>query len=241
MGEEKSRRRRRTSASARREILDAAERQLMQNGPDGLRLQAIAADLGISHSSILHHFGSRDGLLDALAADTIQALERELQQTLVAPTRGDPAIELFQRIGEVLADRGFARLIAWQIVSRRAAVEADPEDGLLDRLAQTLHALRREAARKQGRAEPDVQETRRIVAATACFVLGEGLGGEMVLASAGLGTGPGDRRAFRSRIAKHLERVVLSGDGSPEEDATGGAHRTARPDPGREGSGSAGD
>ena len=78
----KPKRRRRTPEAARREILDAAGRRLKNDGPDGLRLQTIASDLGISHSSILHHFGSRDGLLDALSVDAFEVLERDLKSAL---------------------------------------------------------------------------------------------------------------------------------------------------------------
>ena len=52
---------RRTAEEARRLILDAAEKRLAQQGPEGLRLQDIARDIGISHPAILHHFESREG------------------------------------------------------------------------------------------------------------------------------------------------------------------------------------
>ena len=59
-------RRRRSAQVARREILDAAQQRLSQGGPDAIRLQEIANDVAISHPTILHHFGSRDGLIRAL-------------------------------------------------------------------------------------------------------------------------------------------------------------------------------
>ncbi|MDO9127858.1 MAG: helix-turn-helix domain-containing protein, partial [Parvibaculum sp.] len=59
---------RRTAEEARRLILDAAEERLAKQGPEGLRLQDIARDVGISHPAILHHFESREGLVRALIA-----------------------------------------------------------------------------------------------------------------------------------------------------------------------------
>ncbi|MBV1885644.1 MAG: TetR family transcriptional regulator, partial [Parvibaculaceae bacterium] len=47
---------RRTAEEARRLILDAAEKRLAEQGPEGIRLQDIAKDIGVSHPAILHHF-----------------------------------------------------------------------------------------------------------------------------------------------------------------------------------------
>ena len=61
-------RRRRSAAETRDAILEAAERRLVDGGPEAIRLQEIAADAGISHPAILHHFGSREGLVEAMVA-----------------------------------------------------------------------------------------------------------------------------------------------------------------------------
>ena len=52
---------RRTKEEAQRVILDAAEERLANGGPEALRLQDIAADVGISHPAILHHFEAVTG------------------------------------------------------------------------------------------------------------------------------------------------------------------------------------
>jgi AcrR family transcriptional regulator len=223
---EKPKRRRRTPESAQREILDAAGRQLMKAGPEGLRLQAIAADLGISHSSILHHFGSRDGLLDALSADAFAGLERDLKQSFAQPSTGDPAIDLFDKIARILGERGYARLLAWQLMSGRGpseSVAAEPtrgtgqstesdeseSGGLLDRLAPTVHARRLEHAHDQGMAPPEIDETKRLLAFTACAVFGEAFAGELMLRAAGLPHDTGGRRQFRHWVAKAIEAQVF--------------------------------
>ena len=226
---EKPKRRRRTSESARREILDAAGRQLMNEGPDGLRLQAIAADLAISHSSILHHFGSRDGLLDALSLDAFQSLERDLLQSFEEPVAEDPAIDLFDQISRILGERGHARLLAWQLLSGRDPTEAtgnelaeaggedpvgsrlgdgaEPATGLLDRLARAVHRQRIERARSLGRPTPDpeLDETRRLVVWTACTVFAEAFVGDLMMHSAGLGRDPISRKQFRDAVARAIE------------------------------------
>lgn len=49
-------------------LLSAAEAELAQAGPHGFSLRACARRAGVSHAAPKHHFGSVDGLLDALAA-----------------------------------------------------------------------------------------------------------------------------------------------------------------------------
>ena len=221
--EDKPKRRRRSPESARREILDAAGRQLTKEGPDGLRLQAIAADLGISHSSILHHFGSRDGLLDQLSIDAFQNLERDLKQSFELPPAGDPATALFDQIAQVLGARGHARLLAWQLLSGRGPTEPDSGAGLgetdeheatgfLDRLSHTVQALRAEQARDQGRPAPELDETRKLLVWTACTVFGEALAGDLIMHSAGLGRDADARKRFRDWLAKAMEAQVFPPD-----------------------------
>ncbi len=192
----------------------------MNQGPDGLRLQAIAADLGITHSSVLHHFGSRDGLLDALSVDAFQGLERDLKQFFETPPKENQATDLFDQISQILGERGHARLLAWQLLSGRGPSDSDsdegpsavgedegdaPATGLLDRLAQTVHVLRTERARSQGGGTPELDETRRLVVWTACTVFAEAFAGDLMMYSAGLGRDPASRKQFRDSVAKAIE------------------------------------
>src|SRR5690349_20819785 len=78
------RRIRRTAVDARNAILDAAERRLVEAGPNGIRLQELAADVGVSHPTVLHHFGNREALIDAVVARTLQTLQAGLLETVQA-------------------------------------------------------------------------------------------------------------------------------------------------------------
>ena len=221
----KPKRRRRTPDSARREILDAAGQRLKNDGPEGLRLQTIAGDLGISHSSILHHFGSRDGLLDALSIDAFEVLERDLKSALEAPPEGEPAIDLFEKIARILGERGHARLLAWQLMNGRRLLDSGPIDlapeqdgtnGLLDRLAKTLHTIRVQMADTHSTPPPLLDESRSIVTMAACALFGEALAGELMLKSAALGTDPETRRRFRRQLAKTMERSLFPEEAEPD-------------------------
>ena len=81
---------RRTAEEARRVILDAAEKRLREGGPEALRLQEIARDVGVSHPAILHHFQSRAGLTHALAERAMTRLEEDLREAL-SGSEGDGA------------------------------------------------------------------------------------------------------------------------------------------------------
>ncbi|MBL9019311.1 MAG: TetR/AcrR family transcriptional regulator, partial [Myxococcales bacterium] len=112
----------RLSAEAARDaILDATEKCLLEVGPQGLRLQDIARDLGISHPTVLHHFGSREELVDAVATRAMTKLHAELIaafQDLDVGHDKHLAVRILERIDHVLRVRGHARLFAWLLLSK---------------------------------------------------------------------------------------------------------------------------
>ncbi len=77
---------RRSPDEARRLILDAAQDAIARTGPEGLRLQEIAAAAGISHPLILHHFGSRAGLVRALTREATIELKDKLIAAMTEST-----------------------------------------------------------------------------------------------------------------------------------------------------------
>ena len=52
--------------ATRRRILDAARRLFFESWYDEVTLNGIAAAAGVSHQTVLNHFGSKDGVLTAL-------------------------------------------------------------------------------------------------------------------------------------------------------------------------------
>src|SRR5437762_3432659 len=105
-------RQRRTSEEAREEILAAAEKMLSKQGPQGLRLQELAEEVGVSHPAILHHFGSREVLMKAVVARAVKTLQDELVTALSGVDEPSP-IALVESVHETLSTRGHARLMAW--------------------------------------------------------------------------------------------------------------------------------
>src|SRR5271163_2436129 len=135
---ENMRRVRRSPEEARRLILETAQALIARTGPEGLRLQDIAAEAGISHPLILHHFKSRAGLVRALTREAAAELKDRLVAAMTQPeySIGEQLDQVFDAFRGGLAQR-----LAW------LAVE-DPEGGrantamILRQIADTLHARR---------------------------------------------------------------------------------------------------
>src|SRR5215472_14610843 len=118
---DRTKRQRRTPEEARRLILGAAQAAIVRTGPEGLRLHDIAAAAGVSHPLILHHFGSRAGLVRALT----RAATGELRDKLLAAMseHDHPVEEQLERVFDACRG-GLGQRLAWL-----ATVEQDGEPG----------------------------------------------------------------------------------------------------------------
>lgn len=195
-------RRRRKPEEARAEILDAAERRLAAAGPAALRLQEIAADVGISHPAVLHHFGSREALVHAVVDRAMQRLEQDLVQAFAA-TAGAPGPEaLLDRVYETLADRGHARTMAWLLLSGYAPSVAPAARANWTAIAKATHALRPAGA--------DFDDTMFTVLLSALALFGQAIAGQSAFDLASLGdpeAGLRFRRWLGQLLVQHLERT----------------------------------
>ncbi|NSC20335.1 TetR/AcrR family transcriptional regulator [Streptomyces albus subsp. chlorinus] len=72
------------SEQRRRELLEAAERVVLREGP-GASMNAIAAEAGITKPILYRHFGDKGGLYRALAVRHTDALLASLRAALDAP------------------------------------------------------------------------------------------------------------------------------------------------------------
>jgi AcrR family transcriptional regulator len=190
---------------ARRRILDAAEVQLVQVGPDGLRLTELAAKLGISHPAILHHFGSREGLIAAVVKRSQRALNEELVAALARPSPDKPRAEaLMDILSELYAQRGHARLIAWLILSGfTPRTHRRDEIPPLKQIADAVHAFRSERHPAQA---IDYDDTMFGLQLTALALLGEAIFGEAIRLASGMEERPDNSKEFRRRLAKLLSK-----------------------------------
>ena len=159
---------RRTPDEARALILDAAEARMASSGPAGLRLQDVAAQAGVSHPTILHHFGSRAGLVQALNQRTLADLKTVLlsaMQAVEASSEGviGPVFEAYRN--------GLAQRLVWLIQAEAPFGEGGLP--MFEEMVRQLHALRLELA------APGVPvheaDTRAIVHLTAVAAFGDAM------------------------------------------------------------------
>lgn len=105
---------RRAPAEARDNILNAAEKLLVERGPLALKLADVAAAAGVANASVIHHFGSIDDLHAALMERMVSQL---IAEVLAIADRGgerdDQQEAVFQALFDVFETRGAARLAAW--------------------------------------------------------------------------------------------------------------------------------
>ena len=176
---------RRTAEEARRLILDAAEERLARQGPEGLRLQDIARDVGISHPAILHHFESREGLVRALVGRANRQLRDTLLSALDGDGKGSDTAYHIGHVFEALSDRGTARLFSWLLLTGRANGK-QPEHDVMHEIVDAIHARRKDLAMQQDQPAPDREDTLFIARLTASAAFGEAIVGRQLAESAGL-------------------------------------------------------
>lgn len=200
-----SKRRRLPAEQARAAILDAAERHLAARGPEGIRLKELAAELGIAHPTILHHFGSRAGLVRAVATRAVRALEDELVAVIAGGEVDEHAAAgMFARVLEVLGERRHARTLAWLYLARADETEDIVDHGAqLRRLADVVHANRKAHL---GDETPEYQDTLFAVMLASLALFGHAVANPMLSSNAGV-----DPREFLRWLTRLLMRYL---DGS---------------------------
>jgi TetR/AcrR family transcriptional regulator, repressor for neighboring sulfatase len=188
---------RRTAKEARRLILDAAQANMIPKGPAGIRLQDVARAAGVSHSNVLHHFGSRAGLIEALNRRTLDDLKAVLVGVMKAAHSSAEDI-----MGPAFAAYrdGLAQRTLWvlQAPARRGG------QNLLafEEIVEALHARRLNAASPG--ISVDKAQTRAIVHLTTIAAFGDALIGSR-LRRCSSANEPAARRRFVTWFAALLD------------------------------------
>ena len=194
---------RRTAEDARTAILDATEQRLIERGPSGIRLQDVAADVGVSHPTILHHFGSRERLVEAVIQRRVQAMNQEVILALISARADDEAstaIALFDKLYDTFAAGGHARVIAYCALEGRAPT-LTPES--IRPVTHATHAAR--VARRSPDLPPaEFAETQHLVHLVALALFAEAIIGGYLRGDAFGKPDEGASKAFRDWLARHM-------------------------------------
>lgn len=192
---------------AREAILDAAERRLVESGPAGIRLQEVAADVGVSHPTVLHHFGSREALVKAVIERSFAALHAELVAAIQASSGGEAQLAaLLEAVSRTLSERGHGRVLMWLALEGHRAGGADVR---LSAVVDASHALRLQK-RGEGRA-PSREDTAHVVVLAALALSAFAVLGPTLLEEAGLPHDAAAGTRFRAWLARLLIAHLESG------------------------------
>jgi AcrR family transcriptional regulator len=158
---------RRAPEAARDNILMAAEKLLVDEGPLALKLAAVAAAAGVANASVLHHFGSIDGLHAALMERMTQQLVADvLALADQGGDREDKQEAVVQALFEVFETRGAARLAAWLELT-----------GEWRRLTSVREAVQSVVAKRVSYGDLNTREVEDLVLVSVALAMGAGLFG----------------------------------------------------------------
>ena len=195
--------RRRNVAATRDAILRAAERRLIDGGPEAIRLEKIAADARVSHPAILHHFGSREGMVEAMVLNGMKRLQQQILEGW--PSAKEPDVEgTFKRFYELASRRGVARMLAGVILIGRDIGVMRP--GVFRPAAERLHAGRVRRATRDGTRTPELEDSLFAATFLMVLVLGDSLFGNSLRRAVGIRSKDSAQR-FRRWLVKLVERI----------------------------------
>lgn len=76
--------RKKDPAQVRRQLLDQAARLSLQDGLAAMSLQGVASAAGVTKGGLLHHFPSKQALVEAMFTDFLATLDREIDGLIAA-------------------------------------------------------------------------------------------------------------------------------------------------------------
>jgi len=189
---------RRTPEEARTLALASARRLLLAEGPNAITLQAVAADLGMSHTNLIHHFGSAGGLQSELMRQIVRELTATVESAVMRLRAGKGEVKDFVDIVFDAFDQGgAARLAAWMVLSGESMQLAPIEEVVRDHI---------DSVERGADANKAVSVHERITSATLFVVvaaLGDAIVGNLLRKMVGR-----DRETLRTLIGSLLPLVL---------------------------------
>ena len=175
---------RRTPEQSRANILSSAERLLTEQGPQTLRLADVAKEAGVANATVLHHFGTIDGVHTALMERMIAELVEKVMAIELTEDTEVSRAQALTTLFEAFEQKQASKLAAWLELTHQA--------GRLTNVRQVVRDVTRTKFHHQNVPE-DVVEDVMLVCIT--LALGVGLFGQTL--SEMLGSRQVARRKWR--------------------------------------------
>lgn len=206
-------RRKRSAEEARREALAAARALLLTEGPAAVTLANVGRATAMSHSNVLHHFGSAAGLQAAL----MEAMVRDLGQALgdavsAIGVEADAPARLVDRVFDAFGEGGAGQLAAWLVLAG--------EPGRLGSIGAAVEELVRAVQARVRPERADPARIRAIVLLLALCAFGDAVIGPLLRPMLDQ-----PAEAARTLVARLLPMLIAApaGDGDPPQPGHGDA------------------
>lgn len=199
----------RPATATRSRIIERATVAFAERGVAATSLDGLAADLGLTKQAILYHFGSKDGLVEAVMAAAANRLVHVLDDAAAGSAPGWPRVEAVVRAAFGLAVREPALLALLREVSRLGQPVSDRMidvmSPLVGRAIDYLHSGRQAVA--SDRRTP-VTDPRLVLVSAYTMVTGAVTEPE-VLRAVGLDLDLRTAAGLRRTLLSFLEAALL--------------------------------
>ncbi len=163
-------RKRRTAEEAKLLILRTAAARLRDQGLDGLTVKGVAEEAGMSHATLIHHFGSSEGMRRELEIHMTATL---LEDVMAALQQDVPLETLCADLFSTLTNDGHARLMAWMAVDD-SVEQGQPSPAIQKLFTDVITTVATHMADK----EPAT--ARKVVLLVASSAMGLGISGTVL-------------------------------------------------------------
>jgi AcrR family transcriptional regulator len=165
-------------------------------GLDGLNVVGVARAAGISHATLIHHFGSAEGMRQAL----VQRMSARLIDDAVTAAGDNAGIQaVFRKLFAVFSTGGHAKLLAWLAIEESHRPEPSAEQrALFEKLVEVCAAQLPTG---------DLATARNLLTLVVSAAIGLGVAGAPLTDL--LGMDAGARDAFPDWLA---DRIGIVGD-----------------------------
>ena len=182
---------RRSRAASKQTILEASEQLMLAEGPAAVRVQRVAGLVGVTDAAVHYHFGSREGLLEALLRHCGRRLVRDISMADAAgPGLDLPAVS--RAMTATYVNGGAARMMMWLALSGWRPQGSGMFSGLVDR----AQARRPDAAR---------DETRYLIALLNAAHVSQAILGEAMLRAVGAEWDEAGQGAFLDWVTRLVD------------------------------------